>query len=156
MSEIPAKISEKILGHVKSEVLPDQRTLMLKVFVIHLLTAVCTLSVCPQFGISTFQTGINLMHSFMFMGISVCFLLCGVFFMGSTILMASLLLKRDEIRALRYQKTLSTFMLILVSTGFFLVMKPELFIEFSIVWLIGATLGSALTLEVSGRVLSRA
>ena len=76
--------------------------------------------------------------------------------MTSTMVMAALLLKRDEIRALRYQKFLSTFMLILISSGVFLIMKPELFIEFSIMWLLGAIVGSAFTLEISGRMLARA
>ena len=155
MNKIPSKISENILSKVQSELMPDRRTLLLKVFVIHLLTAVCTLSICPQFGIKTFNIDYNLMHSFMFLGVSVCYMLCGAFFTTTSVLMMSLILKRDEIRALRYQKTLSTFMLILTSVSFFLIMKPELFMEFSIVWLIGAIVGTTTTLEISGRVLSR-
>jgi len=156
MNELPSKISERILSQVKAEVIPDRRQLLLKVFVIHLLTAVFTLSICPQFGISTFKVNFNLMHTFMVFGLSACYLLCGAFFTMSSVIIASLILKRDEIRALRYQKALLTSMLLLTSVGFFLVMKPELFLEFSLVWLVGAILGTVATVEISGRVLQRA
>jgi hypothetical protein len=155
MSEIPSTISEKILSNVKAEIIPDRRQLLLKVFVIHLLTAVVTLSICPQFGISTFKMNFNLMHTFMVFGMSACYLLCGAFFTASSVLMASFVLKRDEIRALRFQKTLLTFTLLLSSVSFFLIMKPELFIEFALLWLIGAIVGSVTAVEVSGRILQK-
>lgn len=156
MNKIPSTLNEKILSTVKTELQPNMLHLLMKVFIIHLVTAVVTLAICPQFGLRTFNLDFNLMHSFMFLGLPVCYLLCGAFFTASTIFSASLILKRDEIRALRFQKTTSTFLLILSSVSFFIIMKPELFIEFSIMWLIGAVIGSVLTLEISGRVLTRA
>lgn len=155
MNKIPAQLNDKILGKVKAELQPNMLQLLLKVFIIHLTTAVFTLSVCPQFGFKTFNLDVNLMHSFMFFGVPFCYLLCGAFFTTSSILTASLILKRDEVRALRYQKTYSTLLLILSSVSFFLIMQPDLFLEFSLMWLIGAVAGAATSLEISGRILAR-
>ncbi len=153
--KIPSALNDQILGKIKNELQPNMLHLLLKVFLIHAVTAVFTLAVCPQFGFKTFNFDINLMHSFMFFGMPFCYLLCGVFFTASSILSAGLILKRDEFRALRYQKIASSLLLILSSVSFFIIMKPELFVEFSIMWLIGAAIGTATTLEISGRVLAR-
>ncbi len=153
--KIPSALDDKILEKIKNELQPNMLHLLLKVFLIHLVTAVFTLAVCPQFGFKTFNVDINLMHSFMFLGMPFCYLLCGVFFTACSVISASLILKRDEIRALRFQKIASTLLMVLTSVSFFIIMKPELFVEFSIMWLIGAVLGTTLTLEISGRVLAK-
>ncbi len=154
-TKISSSTNNKILEKIKNDLHPNMFHLLLKVFIIHLVTAVFTLSVCSQFGFKTFNFNIDLMHSFMFLGMPFCHLLCGVFFTGSSILSVSLILKRDHVRALRYQKVASTLLLILSSVSFFVIMKPELFVEFSIMWLIGAAIGTASSLEISGRVFAR-
>lgn len=149
-------IHEKILKTVHQELHPKLSHLIGKLFFIHFLTAVVTLSVCPQFGFKAFKLPINLMHSFMFFGLPICNFLCGLFFTTTSMLVASLVLKRDEVRALKYQKMLASGALLLSSIGFFSIMNPNLFIEFSLMWLAGAVLGIVSTLEISSRVLSRA
>lgn len=155
MNKIPQDLTNTILGKVKNELQPNMTHLLLKFLIIHFSTAVVTLSICSQFGISTFKTNINLMHSFMFLGNNLCYLLCGIFFTTNSVLAASFILKRDEMRALRFNKILSTALILFTSTGFFLIMKPELFLKYSIFWTIGSILGSALTLETLGRVLAK-
>ena len=71
-------------------------------------------------------------------------------------MMAAIILKRDEIRSLKFNKILTTFALILSSIGFFFIMSPNFFFEFSIMWLIGAITGVVMTLEVSAKILARA
>lgn len=156
MNKIPNNVSEKILAEVHEKLHPKMINVIGKVFLIHLGTAVITLSVCPQFGLKLFKLPINLMNEFMMFGMPVCNFLCGVFFTATSILMASFILKRDEIRALKFHKTLAAASLILSSMGFFSIMNPNLFLEFSLLWLLGAIVGIVLTLEVSSRVLSRA
>lgn len=156
MNKIPNHISEKILSTVHEKLHPKLSHLILKLFAVHMATAVVTLSVCPQFGFKIFSLPVNLMNSFMMFGMPACYFLCGLFFTGTSILMASIVLKRDEIRALKFHKTLATLALLLSSIGFFAIMNPHMFLEFSMLWLIGAITGVVMTLEVSSRVLARA
>jgi len=156
MNEIPKHLSEKILNNIHERLHPNKGQLIAKLFFVHLLTAVITLSVCPQFGIKLFKLPINLMHSFMVFGMPLCNFLCGLFFTATSMMVAALVLKRDEIRFLKHQKIMTSLCLILSSIGFFGIMNPNLFLELSLLWLLGALTGIILTLEVSSRILSRA
>jgi hypothetical protein len=156
MNKIPTSLNEKIKKQVYNNLHPKMSTLIAKVFAIHLATAILTLSVCPQFGLKLLKLPVNLMHSFMTLGLPACNFLCGIFFTATSMIMASLILRRDEVRALKFQKILAASTLILSSIGFFSIMNPNLFLEFSFLWLAGAILGVVLTLEVSTRILTRA
>lgn len=156
MNKIPTHINEKILTEIHGRLVPKLSHVILKLFSVHLMTAVITLTVCPQFGMKLFKLPVNLMNSFMVFGMPVCYFLCGVFFTATSIMMAAFILKRDEIRALKYNKILAAAALILSSIGFFGIMSPNFFLEFSMLWLIGAITGVVMTLEVSARILTRA
>ena len=156
MNKIPNSVNEKILSEIKARLQPKLSHLIGKVFLVHILTAVITLSVCPQFGFKLFKLPINLMNSFMAFGMPFCNFMCGLFFTATSMLMVSLVLSRDDLRALKSHKTLAASALILSSIGLFGIMNPNLFLEFSILWLVGAILGAVLTLEVSSRVFTRA
>lgn len=149
MNKIPNQLSDKILTNVHEKLNPNLSGLIAKVFCIHLITAVVTLSVCPQFGFKLFKLPVNLMHSFMAFGLPICNFLCGVFFTATSILVASMILNRDELRVIKFQKTLLSATLLLSSIGFFSIMNPNLFLEFSFLWLFGAILGIILTLKLS-------
>lgn len=156
MNQIPKSLTEKIQSDINARLKPNLSLLITKLFATHAVTAVLTLSVCPQFGFKIFKLPVNLMNSFMFMGMPACYFLCGLFFTATSILVASLILTRDELRALKFQKTLSASAIILGSIGFFSIMSPNLFVEFSLLWLLGAVIGVVGTLEVSSRVMARA
>ena len=156
MNEIPKSLTLKIQQNIGTRLKPKLSLLIPKLFATHAITAVITLSVCPQFGFKLFKLPINLMNSIMFMGMPACYFLCGLFFTATSLLVASIVLKRDEIRMLRFHKILSCSAIILGSIGFFSIMNPNLFLEFSILWLLGAMVGVIGTLEVSSRVLTRA
>jgi hypothetical protein len=149
MNKIPEKVNNEILNTVFKKLNPNLTQLIGKVFMVHLITAVITLSICPQFGFKIFRLPVNLMHTFMNYGMPVCNFLCGLFFTTTSMIVASIVLKRDEVRAVRYQKTLVTLTLILSSIGFFGIMNPNLFLEFSLLWLLGAVMGITLTLEAA-------
>jgi hypothetical protein len=148
MNKIPTALSDKILNDIHEKLHPKISHLIAKVFVIHFMTAAITLSVCPQFGFKLFKLPVNLMNTFMVFGMPVCNFLCGLFFTATSIGVASLVLKRDEVRSLKFQKTLLSLALILSSIGFFWIMNPQMFLEFSVLWLIGALVGVMGTLEV--------
>lgn len=156
MNNIPSSLNEKIKTSIHDQLHPKMSYLIAKLFAIHIATAVITLSLCPQFGIRAFKFSFNLMHSFMVFGLPICNFLCGLFFTATSVIIASLILKRDEIRALKFHKSLASASLILSSVGFFSIMNPNLFLEFSLLWLLGALLGVVVTLETTSRWLERA
>ena len=149
MNKIPNHLNEKILADIHGKLKPKLSSLLAKVFFIHIMTAVVTLSLCPQFGFKLFKLPVNLMHSFMAFGMPVCNFLCGLFFTATSIIVASFILNRDELRVIRFQKSLLSATLLLSSIGFFSIMNPNLFLEFSFLWLLGAVVGIVLTLKIS-------
>jgi hypothetical protein len=155
MNKIPNSVNEKILSEIKGRLQPKLSLLIGKVFLVHLLTALITLSVCPQFGFKLLKLPINLMYSFMFFGMPFCNFMCGLFFTATSMVVAVVVLGRDELRALRYHKMLVAATLILSSVGFFGVMNPGLFLECSLLWLMGAILGIIVTLEIHSRLFAR-
>jgi hypothetical protein len=146
--EIPKELTTKILREIKSRILLDVKPILLKLFVIHLIVAIGTLSICPQMGFSTFKTNINLMYWFMHFGKVICDLACGALFSGTSVIMACLLLSRDELRVLRSNKILASLSLALMSAGGLLIFSPLFFLEFSILWLVGVIIGSFVSLEI--------
>jgi hypothetical protein len=154
MNQIPNQVNHKILAEIKSRLSPDTKILLLKLFAIHLVTALVTLSVCPQFGLAVFRTNFNLMDIFMkFGGPHFCDFACGLFFTTTSMVSAFVVLGRDEIRVLRYKKTLATLTMILSSFGFLLMLNPQLFVQFSFLWLLGSVGGVVLSLEIGAKAL---
>jgi hypothetical protein len=145
---IPTKLNTKILNDIKSRIFLDIKPILLKLFVVHLVVAIGTLSICPQMGATTFKTNINLMYAFMHYGKLICDLTCGTFFAGTSVLMACIFLSQDELRVIRSNKILAAASLALVSIGGLLILNPSFFLEFSILWLVGVILGSIISFEI--------
>jgi hypothetical protein len=153
MNKIPNQLNHKILTEIKSRVNPDLKVLFLKLFTVHLVTALLTLSICPQYGSAVFKTSFNLMDAFMKIGPSFCDFACGAFFTTTSIISALIILSRAELRVLRHKKILASLTIILSSLGFLLMLNPQLFMEFSFLWLLGSFGGVVLSLELGTRVL---
>ncbi|MFA6238218.1 MAG: hypothetical protein WC635_12870 [Bacteriovorax sp.] len=153
MNQIPEQLNQKILNEIKTRLNPDLKILFLKLFFIHVSTAVVTLSICPQFGFALFRTNINLMDVFMKISPQFCDFACGAFFTAASIFSALVILSRDELRVLRSKQIYSTLMLALSSVGFLIMLNPQLFVQFTFLWLIGCIGGSWLSLDIGTRVL---
>lgn len=153
-NKIPENIDYNILSAIKAKINPPYHTILLKLFSIHLAVAAITLGLCPQLGISTFKSNINLMHYFMYWGKTSCDIFCGLFFTSTSMLVAYLILSYDEKKVIRSKKILSSLALILFSIGFLVIFNPGLFVELSVLWIGGAFLGSFLSIEL-GQVLIR-
>lgn len=142
------ELNQKILAEIKSRLHPSFQRIILKLFVIHLIVGLVTLSICPQMGVSTFHTEINLMDYFMYFGTTVCSLLCGMFFLSCSMLLAYFILSTDEDRLIKSKKYATTSILILYSIGFLVIFSPNIFVEFSLIWLMGAFAGSVISIEL--------
>lgn len=144
---LPSSLSLNLFHRVNDDLNPSWVRVLGKLSVGHVLSALVTLSVCPQFGFRLFGEGHGLMHVFMELGKVGCPLVCGTFFLGTSILISTFLLSRDELRKLRRSRSLVLTSLVFVSLGFFKIMDGEFFLEFSILWTLGALFGGWIFLE---------
>lgn len=148
-------ITEQIFASVRTDLNPNAYRLFAKLLMIHTVTAVATLSVCPQFGFRILSEGMGLMHVFMAFGTYGCFVACGSFFMGTSLLIASLALKPGEIQKIRRNRWLMTGTLTLLSLGVFTMVGPELVFSLTLPWLLGSLIGSIVTLELGWQLRVR-
>ncbi|MFL5813890.1 MAG: hypothetical protein ACJ763_09965 [Bdellovibrionia bacterium] len=144
----PKKASEQILAQIHQDLHPSVWKTFSKLSLIHFAVALVTLSICPQFGIRLLGEGMGLMHVFMGLGDLGCPLACGFFFTGTTLLVASLVLRPEEIRALRRNRFTEALALTLLSLGFFVMIRAEIALGFALLWMLGSIIGSLLALEL--------
>ena len=152
----PPAISERILVEVRKDLNPSPFVVFSKLVAIHSLTALVTLSVCPQFGFRILGDGMGLMRIFMSLGRYGCLIACGAFFTGSSLLLAATLLKVEEVRVLRKYRVTELGSLALLSLGFFIMRDAELFLGLTFSWLFGAWIGSLISLEIGWSLRRRA
>lgn len=150
--KISASVDMKILKDIKTRLNPNLKIIFLKLFIVHLATAIITLAVCPQLGFQTFRSQINLMDIFMKLGNHFCDFACGIFFTATSIFIAIFIISRDELRVLRHHRIMTVLSIVLASIGFFVIMNPQLFFELSLLWIIGAISGAIITLEIGTKL----
>lgn len=149
-------VSDRVLTRVRMDLNPSPFRVFSKLLAVHALTAVVTLSLCPQFGFRLFWDGMGLMHYFMALGPYGCFVACGSFFTGMSLLIACLVLRGEEIRKIRQNRWLELGALTLVSLGFFVMVSAEVIFGIAVAWLVGALVGSVLSLELGWMLRFRA
>ena len=82
-------ISRNILSRVHADLNPSAYFVFSKLLIIHVFSALVTLSMCPQFGVRLLGEGMGLMHTFMILGPFGCLVACGMFFTGTSVFIAS-------------------------------------------------------------------
>lgn len=157
-SHTPAELTTLIKKQVEREFNPSGSSVFFKIFLIHFVSGVSTLFVCPQFGIMLTKKSHSLLNLLPGLGEYGCMLFCGAFFLGVTGLISALLLKRQEVRAIRKSKGLQWALLTFLSVGFFLAFQEQ---EHSIplglaaTWAVGGLLGGISIFRVSYELRSR-
>ncbi len=136
----PDHLREALLIKVTSELRPSAPRVLAKLGILHVFASMATLSVCPQFGFRLAGEGMGAMHWFMNLGTWGCPIACGSLFVGTSLLLAAIILSRPEWRTIRANPVLTLSAVILPSLGFFKVMDGEFFLEFSIAWILGAVI----------------
>lgn len=143
----PPNLSNQILGFVSSDLNPSPWKVFTKASLIQAVTGFIVLLFCPQFGLSI--TGIHgIMHILMQYGEGVCMFGCGALFVGSSLFVSSLVLKAEEVRVLRRNRTLQTALLSLLTIGAFLCLGGEVIGLVTLAWFAGSILGGIGTLEL--------
>ncbi len=107
-----------------------------------------TLFFCPQFGRSLTSHS-ALMHFFMQWGDFVCMLACGSFFVSFSLILASHLLRPEELKVLKKHSLLQITTLSTLSIGFFISFGAEVVFTLGLFWLMGSIVGGLVTLKIS-------
>lgn len=145
-AEVPEPLSIAILGRVEAELHPSPVRVFAKTASIHAVVGAITLLACPQFGVSYFGNH-GLMHYLMQFGESMCMLGCGAFFTVFSLLVASLVLRPEEVRAFKGNEILQLASLVTLSIGAFAFAGGTVVLTLALIWSLGAILGGAISLE---------
>jgi len=148
---IPRALSENVLGAVKTQLNPSFWQVLAKLAMIQVVAGAVSLTFCPQFGVS-FTGSQGLMHYLMQYGENVCMVGCGALFTGMSLLVASLALRPEEVRALREHRLLQVTTVAALSLAVFACSGAEIIGGFALVWTLGAIVGGMATLELGWSV----
>lgn len=143
----PAVLSDGVVKHVRAELNPSFWKILSKLALIQAASGAVSLLYCPQFGLS-FTSGHGLMHYLMQYGATVCMVGCGALFTGLSLLVASLLLRPEEVRVLRSHRLLQATVISALSLGAFACAGATMVGGLALVWAGGAILGAITTLEL--------
>jgi len=143
-SAVPAEVSERILREVRAQLNPSAWTVFAKLLGIHGVVGTLSLVVCNQFGLNPFHTEFSLSEYFMKFGHSTCMVLCGVLFIGLTVTLGHLVLRREELLVLSKNAFLQVFGLSVFSLVAFIAFGAEIVFGIAALWLLGAMVGGIL------------
>lgn len=124
--------------------LPSAWKVATKLGFAHAVGTALTMASCSQFGLTLFNTGHDLMHTFMDVSPLFCHSLCGAYYLAVTFLLARFFLNREEWLVLLRTRVLSIASVALVSLGAFSAISHEVTWESAVLWLFGASLGAEL------------
>lgn len=149
LSATPAEVStpstQAILAKNKSAQFQFKTLIFAKLLAIHTVVSFLSLAVCHQFGMNPFNSSISLSDYFMHFGHSACMLFCGFLFIGSSLVMARLVLHKYEFYIIRKSLVLQVFALCSLSLGVFMMVGAHMSLSIALYWILGAYLGSVLT-----------
>jgi hypothetical protein len=149
-ARVPRELSERVRGRIHGLLHPSVAAVLGRLGLVHLASALVTLSVCPQFGVRVAGEGMGLMHWFMGLGDLGCAIACGAVFLGTSGLAAGLLLRPEEVRVIRRHRVLELGSLSLGSLGVFIMLNPAgIVATFAAAWVFGSLLGAAALLEAA-------
>ncbi|MCX6112652.1 MAG: hypothetical protein NTY22_05120 [Proteobacteria bacterium] len=95
-SELDNRVRTQILNSLN----PTLSRVVKKLSIVHFVSAILTLSVCPQFGIGPIGGGNGITSLVLQYGDLVCGLFCGAVFMGTTAFVSLFVFNKAEIKIL--------------------------------------------------------
>ncbi len=149
----PREVTHKVFATMEKLIHPSAQLVFVKILGFHLAVGFLSLSVCHQFGMNPFGTDSSLDTWFMAMwGHNVCMIVCGVLFLGLSLLAAGYFLSIEEVRAFKRTEFLQTLALGLCSLLIFAIFGAELALTVAGLWLLGALLGGFLATEAVWKI----
>jgi hypothetical protein len=135
-----------VLKQVRAELNPSAFAVFTKTALIHAFVGGLTLLFCPQFGIKLTSSH-GVMPYLMKFGEGFCMLGCGAVFTAMSLLVASIALRAEEVRALKRNWPLQLAILAMLSLGALLCLGGEILLTLGLIWAVGAIIGGAVSLE---------
>lgn len=148
----PAPVASALLSRVLSDLRPSNFRVALKLALVLLFSAPANLFICPQFNLSFTHPSTFLREYFMAFGHTGCMAACGALFVGSTMLLAAMLLRPEEVRAVRASMLLQVMFVSLFSVGGFVCLGADMFLSAALVWLIAALVAGILSVELGWKL----
>jgi hypothetical protein len=155
----PREMDNLVLSEIKNKLDPTSSLILLKLSIVHAFMGSLTMVFCPQFEMSLTanQDAFHFFHRTF--GYHGCLAICGMIFLGSGALFASLIFKRDEVRKINSKFYFFFPTLCLLSLGLFFVLGARPYIDIVFSWSAGGILGSILifyfTSVIKGNFLSQ-
>ena len=146
-AQVPQELTIDLRTIVAADLSPSKLKVFAKTSSIQFLVGAVTLLFCPQFGVA-FTSHMGLMSLLMKFGDTVCMFGCGALFTSLSLLASSLLLKPEEVRALRASSILQLGFLSTLSLGALVCLGGQVVVLLGLTWLIGAFIGGLVSLEV--------
>lgn len=143
----PEYLSEQILSRVRRDLNPSVWFVFLKVIIIHFVVGSVSLLLCPQFGLSPIGHR-GIMGLMMKLGEPFCMFGCGVIYVTMSALIASLLLRYEEVRMIRSTELLQWSVLSLFSLGAFICLGAKIVFTLAVFWVLGFIIGGFASLEL--------
>ncbi len=144
----PNRVTKLILSRVRHDLNPSSLSVFKKLILIQLATGFITLVFCPQFGIGFLKSSMGLMGVLMKFGDNICMAGCGAVFLGLSALIATLVLRPEEVRVLKKNELVQFPILALAVLGIFTCLGAPVLTALGVAWLLGSIVGAVSTLEV--------
>lgn len=155
-SERPSQsVGQTIFERVRNDIQPSAWKVFSKLALIHFGMSLVILSFCPQFGVRIYGEGEGLIPFFMRLGEYGCMGACGAFFLGSSAILAALLLRREELKTLGRSHILAFGVLGLLSLGVFAMAHAEMILGLAAAWFTGSLFASSVGFELVARLRLR-
>lgn len=145
---VPKEVSNQILSKIHSDLNPSAWLVFSKLLGIHLVVGTLSLAICNQFGLNPFQTNFSLSDYFMKFGHSTCMVFCGVLFIGLTVILGHLVLRREELLVLSKNAPLQVFGLSVLSLAAFIGFGAEIVLSIAALWFLGAMVGGIFAAKI--------
>lgn len=151
--DVPTAVSESVSKRMEPLLDPSPFGVFAKLLGIHSVVGFLSLSFCHQFELNPFRTAHSLDSWLMSVGgHSVCMIVCGVLFLGLSVLASGYFLSLEEARALRRTGFPQSFALGVLSLVLFHTLGAQLALTIGALWLLGALIGGFVATEAVWKV----
>lgn len=147
----PVAVSERIIGQIKADLNPGFMRVFTKLALVHAFVGSLSLLFCPQFGIAPLGHE-GLKSFYMMFGPHVCLAACGATFIIGSALLACLILRPEELRALRRTKYLQIVGLGVASLAVLMLFGEFLTLSMLLAWFMGLVISGIAALEIGFQI----
>jgi hypothetical protein len=142
----PSFLTQKLLGNVEAVLSPSPFLVLGKLTLVVFIVGLLNLILCPQFGVG-FVKDSGLYEFFMRFGHNTCKAFCGAFFLGSGLLLATFILRIEDLKVLHQYRFLQISAISSISLICFIATGGSVYFTVALYWLLGALLGGIVCLE---------